>query len=236
MEATYDLAHIQKGCATHMASNPGRGGPALGHAHRRDESGNPRQWVFPPLGIPAATYTRVKDQTVRLEVDYWLTLAQVASSQAIPAIDADQIVPGAGRCRTKLNAAETAVQLSCAAGVTIAACVNSFLEHVPTGQRNPNQFGCGNYAPFVLNPVVNPALIPFAVNFPFRDPSALAQFPVDGSKLRASRAVFQMYRVLDHFTRKVVIPDVRLSEWIPEAPSAFGFPGQALQSPGSFLK
>ena len=187
---------------------------------RSDESGNPKQWVFPAFGIPAATYTRVKDQHVRLEVDHWLTLAQVVSSQAIPAIDADLIVPGVGRCRTKLNAAETAVQLSCAAGVTIAACFNSFLEHVPTGQRNPNQFGCGTYAPVVLSPVLNPALIPFAVNFPFRDPSALAQFPVDGSKLRSSRAVFQRYRVLDHFTRKLVIPDVRLSDWLAETPGS----------------
>jgi hypothetical protein len=58
--------------------------------------------------------------------------------------------------------------------------------------------------------------MPFAVILPFRDPVGLAHFPVDGSKLRESRAVLQLYRAQDHFTRKLVIPDVRLRNWEAE--------------------
>jgi hypothetical protein len=188
---------------------------------RREESGSPTQTVYPTLGIPAALYGRIKDQWVRVEVDYWMTLAQVTASHTLPAIDGGQRFPSVGPCRTKVNEPETAVRLSCVYPGTPPACLHSFLEYIPTGQRNPDRFGCGNYASFarlLLDPLFPGALVPFSVNLPFRDPLALAHFPVDGSKLRQSRAVIQFYRVQDHFTRRLVIPEIRLSEWGAETP------------------
>jgi hypothetical protein len=181
-----------------------------------DESDSTPQTVYPPIKIPAALYSRIKDEPVRIEVDSWLTLVQIASSNDIPAIGGEQPIPGVGRCRTKVNDAGTAVELSCMVTEKAPPCTNMFLQHVPTAQRNPNRFACSNYAsyaPFLLNPLFPVALIPANANLPFRDRSALAHYPVDGSKLQESRAVIQIYRLQDHFVRKVVITDIRLSDW-----------------------
>jgi hypothetical protein len=63
-------------------------------------------------------------------------------------------------------------------------------------------------------------LMPTIVNLPFRDSIGVAHFPVDGSKLRESRAVLQLYHAQDHFTRTLIIPDVRLEDWEAAAPNS----------------
>jgi hypothetical protein len=181
-----------------------------------DESDSTPQTAYPPIKIPAALYSRIKDEPVRIEVESWLTLVQIASSNDIPAIGGDQRIPGFGRCRTKVNDAETGVELSCTVTEKAAPCMNMFLQHVPTAQRNPNRFACSNYAsyaPFLSNPLFPVALLPATAILPFRDRNALAHYPVDGSKLPESRVVVQIYRLQDHFVRKVVIPEIRLSDW-----------------------
>ena len=45
--------------------------------------------------------------------------------------------------------------------------------------------------------------------------NALAKYPVDGSQLQDARAVIRVYRAAEHFTRTLVIPDIRLSDWSP---------------------
>ena len=45
----------------------------------------------------------------------------------------------------------------------------------------------------------------------------IARFPVDGSKLRESKVVLQLYRARDHFTRSIVVNGVRLGDWEAEA-------------------
>lgn len=179
---------------------------------RRQGSGSPSQAVYPPLEIPVALYERIKDQPVRLEVDYWMTLVQVASSHALPAINAVQDIPGLGSCRTNFNDPKTAIRFGCLGAGPTPTCFSVFLEHVPTGERNPEQFGCGSYSGFMRDRLPD-ALSRFGSNLPFRDSRGLAQFPVDGSKLRESRVVIQSYRAQDHFTRKLLIPEVRLGEW-----------------------
>jgi hypothetical protein len=36
---------------------------------------------------------------------------------------------------------------------------------------------------------------------------------VDGGKLQDSKAVMRVYEAVDHFGRKLVIPEIRLSDW-----------------------
>jgi hypothetical protein len=40
-----------------------------------------------------------------------------------------------------------------------------------------------------------------------------AQYPVDGSQLAESQVVLRTYQPLDHFTRRLVIPEIRLKDW-----------------------
>jgi hypothetical protein len=73
--------------------------------------------------------------------------------------------------------------------------------------------------------------MPPVVDLPFRDSTGLAHFPVDGSKLRESRAVLQLYRAQDHFMRTVVIPEIRLADWEAGAPTPDVTPGHANRVP-----
>ena len=57
----------------------------------------------------------------------------------------------------------------------------------------------------------------FGVAVPFRDPAGLGHFPVNGPLLREARVVMRIYRAEDHFTRQVVIPDIRLRDWLPQS-------------------
>ena len=175
--------------------------------------------VYPKLEIPAVLYQRIRNQPVRLEVDHWLTFVQLSSSHFLPAIDGHQQIPAVGRCGTTINSGETAVRLSCIEAGTPATCLSYFLEHTPTGTRNPERFGCGTYSPLDMNTVVPISLTAFGANLLFRDAAGLTKFPIDGSKLGESRVVIQIYNVKDHFARKLVIPEIRLSEWEAERPA-----------------
>jgi hypothetical protein len=186
---------------------------------RREGSGSPKQTVYPPIGIPAAVYNRIKDDTVRLEFDYSLTLVQVTSSGFLSAIGGNQQVPGVGSCRTDINSADTAIEFSCVVAGKVPTCVHFFLEHVATGARNPDQFTCGSYFPFILDPMAPDALLRAGAYLPYQDPTGLTRYPVNGSKLRESRVAIQIYSARDHFTRKLVIPEVRLREWGAEFPN-----------------
>jgi len=51
---------------------------------------------------------------------------------------------------------------------------------------------------------------------PFRDTSGLAHYPVDGSQLADARVVMRLYSPADHFSRRVLIPSIRLSDWVTQ--------------------
>ena len=54
------------------------------------------------------------------------------------------------------------------------------------------------------------------VNLPFRDLNGLAHYPIDGSQLPQAQVVLQTYAPVDHFTRHLVISQIKLSDWEPE--------------------
>jgi hypothetical protein len=185
---------------------------------RREGSGASMDLVYPQLEIPAALYQRIKGQPVRLEVDHWLTLVRLASSYALPALAGKQQVPSLGQCRTKVNDGETAITLSCLQAGDFPTCIALFLEHGPTGVRNPNFFSCRSYSPSALNAIIPVSLsMSVAANLAFRDPRGLTNYPIDGSRLGESKAVIQVYRAQDHFSQMLVIPELRLEEWEAKA-------------------
>jgi hypothetical protein len=181
---------------------------------RRDGAADSERNAYHTLAVPGEVYDRVKNQTVRLEIDDSLTLFQLSSAQAFPVVSPDQAVAGIGRCDTKINSSETAVQIRCTRAGRRPACLTAYLEHPPSGLRNPGRFACDpDYSPFFAFDLTHDSLARFGGNLPFRDPNGLAKYPVDGSKLKDARAVVRVYQPLDHFDRKLEIPDIRLSDW-----------------------
>lgn len=181
---------------------------------RRDGADDSDRNAYHTLGVPGDIYNRVKNQSVRLEVDDSLTLFQLSASHAFPVVSPDEAIAGVGRCNTTINGTETAVQIRCSRAGRRPACMTAYIEHVPSGLRNPERFACDpDYSPFFAFDLTHDALARFGGNLPFRDPNGLAKYPVDGSKLKDARAVVRVYQPLDHFERRLEIPEVRLSDW-----------------------
>jgi hypothetical protein len=122
-------------------------------------------------------------------------------------------MPGFGWCQTKMNEAETAVELRCMQPGKGPTCATLFLENNTTGQRNPARSSChGDYSPY-SGWYTGDNMAHFGANIPFRDSSGLAKFPVDGPQLPQSRVVIRVYEPEDHFTRALTIPEIKLKDW-----------------------
>jgi len=168
--------------------------------------------VYQKFAVPMRVYLSAKDQFMQVRVDYSLTLFGLARSYSLPALDGAERMPAWGWCKTKMNEAATAVELHCIEPEKEPICGTAFLENASTGARNPPRSACrSDYGPFKDQVLDN--FTRFGTNFPFRDPSGLAKFPVDGSQLPQSRVVIRTYEPEDHFTRALVIPLIKLEDW-----------------------
>jgi hypothetical protein len=169
--------------------------------------------IHQEIQVPTSVYRDIKDQPVRAQVDYSLTLFGLRGSYSIPALGGDERMPGFGWCQTKMNEAETAVELRCMQPGKGPTCATLFLENKATGERNPLRSSCrGDYSPY-SGWYTGDNMAHFGTNIPFRDSSGLAKFPVDGPQLPQSRVVIRVYEPEDHFTRSLTIPEIRLKEW-----------------------
>jgi len=168
--------------------------------------------VYQGLPLPRHLYERVKDQPLHLEINYSLTLLN-SNTYNIPALGGDTLVPAVGRCRTQMDDDGDDVLLRCIQAGGESNCVAFFLEHAPSGRRNPIRFGCWpNYSPYSAQYTPD-SLTRFEGAAPFRDLSGLAKYPVDAAKLPESRVVLRIYQPQEHFTRRLVIPEIHLSDW-----------------------
>jgi|HubBroStandDraft_2_1064218.scaffolds.fasta_scaffold62775_2 hypothetical protein len=169
--------------------------------------------IYQEIQVPASVYREMKDQPVRAEVEYSLTLFGLNQSYSIPALGGDERMPNFGWCQTKMNEAETAIELRCMQPGKGPTCATLFLENEKTGERSPERSPChGDYSPY-SGWYTGDNIARFGANIPFRDPSGLAKFPVDGPQLPNSRVVIRVYEPEDHFTRSLVIPQIKLRDW-----------------------
>jgi len=168
-----------------------------------------------PLYVGAAAFGRFRDQTLRLDIESSLTLLRLNDTRAIEALDGQQTIAELGRCQSNVNRSGTAVHVDCLQAGTTPPCTTFTLEHAANGTRNPPVVRCeGDYDPFFMQ-ILPDALKRVNVQVFFRDPAERFHLPVDGSQLRESRVVMRLYRPEAHFTRHVVIPNFRLSDWLP---------------------
>ena len=169
-------------------------------------------WIYQGVALPRGLYEHIKNQPLHVEIDYSLTLLQGAS-YAIPALGGDQRIPGMGHCTTKMDDDGDDIDLQCMQLGVAPSCGMAFLEHVPSGRRNPAAISCQPYyAPYWDN-LGRDAIVRFGIGIRYHDLSGLAKYPVDASQLPESRVVIRPYQPQDHFTRRLVIPNIRLSDW-----------------------
>ena len=197
----------------------GRGGRAIFHGTGQklevDEEGRnfPGRPVYQEIAMPLTSLMREKNQPVQLQIAYSLTLFHLAQSYAIPALNGAERMPVLGSCETRLNNTGTTVALRCLEADMPPACVTAFLENSATGARNPTRPVCRSEYEAYRVPPMPDALGHFVANLPFRDALGLAKYPVDGTQLADSRVVIRVYEPVDHFTRTLAIPNIRLGDW-----------------------
>jgi hypothetical protein len=172
--------------------------------------------VHPEIRMKQGQYDQLKDQSVRLEIEYSLTLFRLLGAHALTAMGGDQQIPGIGRCTTTIDDEKDDVILRCTAPGKHTNCVTAFLENASSGRRNPRDVFCPvNYAPYPLS--IDPDVMGgMGLGLPFRDLNGLAHYPVDGNQLPQSQVVLRNYQPVEHFTRRLVIAQIKLSEWEPQ--------------------
>lgn len=183
---------------------------------RHEGSGNSEKSLHHVIRIPAELYERFKDTPLQMEIAYSLTLMGLSHSFTMPALLGDERIAGVGWCKTRANDARTSIQLACLHPGFVGNCASVFLENTSSGQRNPVRAACSpNYSP-LLDTIDGDAVIRMGMTVPFRDASGLAHYPVDGSQLADARVVTRLYSPVDHFSRRVLIPSIRLSDWVTQ--------------------
>jgi hypothetical protein len=178
----------------------GLDGKVVGHGWALSSDSLTRGESYQVTRLPADVYERIKDLPVWMEMDYSLTLMKAGAAPSMPALVGNEFVPGVGRCATRVSPGGVPqFELGCLAPGK-PPCFDWFL----AGQENnPCQ---PNYAPW-FGRIEQDSMSRFGSTFP------LLLDSVDESQLKNARVLFRIYRPEAHFTRQVVIPDIRLSDW-----------------------
>ena len=171
--------------------------------------------TYSPLYIPNALYKRFAHEPVRLEVDYSATLLKREDMGSMAALNGQRDFRTIGRCSTRMNSAETAIDVRCLQPGTIPLCTAAVLTDGSSNLQNPSKVSClPNYAP------IYPMMIPdgmsrYSVTLPFRDPNSSSNYPVQGKRLATSKVDIAVYTGDDHFNRRVLLSDIRMEDWLP---------------------
>jgi hypothetical protein len=173
--------------------------------------------IYHAVHVRGDLYEHLKDRPVRLEIDYSLTLMRLLSAHAVPALNGEQRIEGVGWCKTRMNNAGTAILFGCLEAGRTPHCGSVFLENVTTRRRNPMVSDCDpDYAPYFGDSFIYDAMGRFGATLPFRDATGLTHYPVDGERLPDSHVVLRAYEAADHFSRRLVVPEIRLKDWQAE--------------------
>jgi hypothetical protein len=136
-------------------------------------------------------------------VDYYMTLLEVASVETFPATGGSHGVPGVGRCTSRINFENTAVQLDCLEDAKMPSCYTLTLEHIPSGTRNPEVNQCvPDYSPYP-DLLVRHNLSGHITQVTFRQNEGNIHYPVNEGMLPDSRLVMRIYKARDHFMRRL---------------------------------
>src|ERR1700683_5491116 len=140
------------------------------------------------LRLPRNLYSRIADQPVRLEMDFYLTLLKLADQQTLPATGGDQRTGNLGWCGTKISEAGGEIQVGCIQTGATPTCGSAVLEYMPTGAHNPPIGICArpDYSPlrFRYGP---DALSRFTETLPIGNPSGVDTYPVKEPMLPLSQ-------------------------------------------------
>jgi len=167
--------------------------------------------------LPEKVYEHVRTMPVHMEIDYSLTLFLIEAVNTMPVTNGDGRFSALGRCATKMDEEGDDIEVGCVNVGAGPTCIFLTLEDPTTGTRNPETPLCDpDYAPYRVH-VYPDVMSQLTSALRFRDPQGLTRYPVDGLRLAATRVRLTSYRPVVHFSRRLVIADIHLSDWATNA-------------------
>lgn len=165
------------------------------------------------LNLPKGLYERLKDEAVRVEVTYALSRFVARPTQTISAAGDRKAFSEMGSCATRIDGDDDEVELGCVTNVGIPSCARVVLEDPQTNRRNPELRRCDpQYAPYRRGRLLD-AVLRSGLSIPFRDPTGLVHYPVDGAAIARARIDVTAYDPVEHFRTSVVVPSIQLVNW-----------------------
>ncbi len=160
--------------------------------------------------LPEQVYQRLHNRSVRMEIDYSLTVFDLAATAAIAARDGDQRRTAFGRCKSQIDDDGDELELGCVQSGPAPTCVSATLESVTLGRRTPTQWSCDpDYSPYHVH-LYPDSTSRFTARVKLPDVpqthgSATERSALDGAFVRV-----KSYQPAAHFTRRLVVPEVRI--------------------------
>lgn len=162
--------------------------------------------------IPAQVLQENKDRLVQVTATHSMTLFKLNASYSMAAVGGDRRMADFGRCKSKVDAATTIVEVDCMQIGPAPMCASVFLEDPRDGSRNRPMSACHpNYSPYIDQPIPD-SVSRFPMDLPFRDTTGQLNFNVDASKIGDAQIVIRVYEPVDHFTRVVESPLVTMKD------------------------
>lgn len=153
------------------------------------------------------------DKPVNLQVDYAVT-------ELTPATPLIVHVNGSGAqdssglsCIARNDSKDGDVDFRCLTPLTPPSCVNVVLVHAPSGSHNPPLDACRpDYSPFPFGLPIH-LVRRFGTDIPTSDPMTRTPLPVGPLLAKTADVVITPYKAQAHLTRRMVVKNIRLSDW-----------------------
>jgi len=163
--------------------------------------------------FPERVYEPLRTQSVRMEIEYSLTLFQIEATNTISALNGSARLSGLGWCKTKIDDDGDDIELGCIKPGGVPTCFGVTLENPVSGKRNRETHHCDpDYKPYPAH-VYPDSMSQYGVGIGFRDLRGLATYPVDGAQLADAQVMLKSYAPVAHFTRRLTISVTRLEDW-----------------------
>lgn len=159
--------------------------------------------------LPEKVYQHLRQQSVRMEIDYSLTIFDLATAARIAVRDAEQHVAGFGRCWGRTDDDGDEIEFGCLRSGSVPSCVSATLESATPGGQNPTQWSCDpDYSPYHVH-LYPDATSRFTMHVKRPDPGRSNGPVIEPSSLNDTAVTLKSYKPAAHFRRRLVIPEIR---------------------------
>ncbi len=170
------------------------------------------------IDIPLLIYRRWAGEPLQLRIRYSLTLLRERTLGTLP-VPGRADLPGLGRCADRVDSHRRLV-VACMTVGAEPPCVAIRLDPTSGAAQGPETFRCKpDYAPAALRFTVNP-IVRFQRRLPPTAAAASMASYKGGSPLAGAHLRFASYEPQAHFSRRVRLEGLHLTEWRTTAPQA----------------